>query len=160
MQFDKEDIYKNILDSMTDQLKTSQKHEPAEIYKIVVTELAKIPYFDWTGIYLLNHESQELILDYYIGAETEHTVIPVGTGVCGAAVADNIDKVIYDVREESNYLACSLGTRSEIVVLIRDGDKILGQIDVDSDTVGAFDNQDKTYLQKVASIITQFLFPK
>ncbi len=96
-------------------------------------------------------------MDYYIGAKTDHTVIPVGKGVCGSAVAENVDKVIYDVRDESNYLACSLGTRSEIVILIKDGDKILGQIDVDSDTVGAFDNEDNLYLREVASLISQSL---
>ena len=157
MVSDKDEIYSKVVESIRKQLHTGEKLQPEEIYKMVVTELETIPYFDWTGIYLLNEESQELTLDYYIGAETDHNIIPVGRGVCGSAVADNTDKVIYDVREESNYLACSLGTRSEIVVLIKDRDKIFGQIDVDSDKVGAFDEVDKKYLQYIASLIVPFL---
>jgi GAF domain-containing protein len=156
MVSDKDKQYNKVIESIKKILKVGENYKPPEINKIVVTELAKIPYFDWTGIYLLNEEKQELTLDYYIGKPTDHTVIPVGKGVCGSAVAENTDKVIYDVREESNYLACSLGTRSEIVVLIKDTDRIFGQIDVDSDTIGVFDDHDKAYLRRIASLMVQF----
>ncbi|MEQ1821036.1 MAG: GAF domain-containing protein [Fimbriimonadaceae bacterium] len=115
--------------------------------QFAMEELSKLPNYDWSGIYRLE---DDLILDAYVGAHTDHTRIPIGRGVCGTAVAENANQVIEDVRELSNYLSCSINTRSEIVVLIRDGDKILGQIDIDSHTVGAFDASDEAFLDSLA----------
>ena len=98
--------------------------------------------YNWVGIYLL--EGDMLILHNYTGKPTDHTHIPVGRGVCGAAVAERENKIIGDVREIDNYLACSLETRAEIVVLIRRGDSIFGQIDIDSDTANAFNSEDES----------------
>lgn len=105
--------------------------------------------YNWVGIYLL--EGEELVLHNYIGRPTDHTRIPVGVGVCGAAVAQNRDINIADVREEENYLACSVETKSELVVLIRSGDgSVHGQIDLDSDAVAAFTPEDEAALREVA----------
>lgn len=106
--------------------------------------------YDWVGIYLL--EDGELRLHNYIGEETEHTRIAIGHGVCGAAVAEDRDINVPDVRELDNYIACSLHTRSEIVVLIRDpvtGD-VYGQLDLDSDQPAAFTDEDEVELRRVA----------
>ncbi|MHA1967231.1 MAG: GAF domain-containing protein [Candidatus Hodarchaeales archaeon] len=127
------------------------------IYKLVVDQLAKLPHYQWTGIYLLDSKNNELQLDYYFGKPTDHTRIPVGKGVCGSAIAEKTDKIIKDVREEDNYLACSLETRSEIVVLIESEDEIIGQIDVDSDDVGAFDEIDRNYLHKISEMMVKKL---
>jgi L-methionine (R)-S-oxide reductase len=113
--------------------------------------LAELPGYDWCGVYMLNGD--ELVLDQYVGAATDHTRIPIGRGVCGTAVAENRNQVVADVRELTNYLSCSTHTRSEIVVLIRDGDTILGQIDVDGHSVGAFDASDEAMLTEVAQIL-------
>ncbi len=94
-----------------------------------------------------------LVLDAYVGAVTDHTHIPVGRGVCGTAVAENANQVIEDVRELSNYLACSIQTRSEIVVLIRKDNVVLGQIDIDGHTVGAFDKTDENLLESIGEIL-------
>jgi len=86
-----------------------------------------------------------------MGAESEHTRIRVGQGVCGTAVAENADQNVPDVRALDNYLACSLETRSELVVLIRDSKgKILGQIDIDSHTPGAFGPTEEEAVKNVA----------
>lgn len=105
--------------------------------------------YNWSGVYVL--EGDTLVLDAYVGAETDHTRIPVGTGVCGTAVAEDRNQVIADVRELTNYLACSTQTRSEIVVLIRDGERILGQIDIDGHRVGAFGTEDEALLEALAA---------
>ncbi|AIE87198.1 putative GAF sensor protein [Fimbriimonas ginsengisoli Gsoil 348] len=110
-----------------------------------------MPGYNWSGVYRL--EGDTLVLDEYVGAETDHTRIPVGRGVCGTAVAENKNQVVTDVRELSNYLACSAVTRSEIVVLIRDGERVLGQIDVDGHEVGAFDATDESFLERVAAVL-------
>jgi GAF domain-containing protein len=104
--------------------------------------------YDWVGIYLL--EGDMLVLHNYSGKPTEHTRIPVGVGVCGVAVAEGANQIVGDVTRLDNYLACSVGTRSEIVVLIRRGSEILGQIDIDSDLENAFTTEDETLLVRIA----------
>src|SRR5262252_542993 len=93
-------------------------------------------HYNWVGIYLVDRDT--LVLHNYIGKPTEHTRIPIGTGVCGAAVALGANQIVGDVTKIDNYLACSLETRAEIVVLIRKSDEIAGQIDIDSDLENAF----------------------
>lgn len=119
-----------------------------------MTQLSELPNYNWSGIYRL--ESDTLVLDAYVGAETDHTHIPVGRGVCGTAVAENANQVIEDVRELSNYLSCSVQTRSEIVVLIHAEDgTILGQIDIDGHTVGAFDQSDEAFLTALGELLAR-----
>jgi len=108
-------------------------------------------HYDWVGIYLLDGDT--LVLHNYIGKPTEHIRIPVGVGVCGVAVAEGANQIIADVTKLDNYLACSVGTRSEIVVLIRRGSAILGQIDIDSDVENAFGQQDEALLARVADLL-------
>lgn len=107
------------------------------------------PRFHWTGIYEL-FEDQMLRLGPFVGAPTDHVFIGVGNGVCGTAVAQGRNMNVPDVREITNYLACSTETRSELVVLIRDGEKIYGQIDIDSHRVAAFDEKTVAEVQRVA----------
>jgi L-methionine (R)-S-oxide reductase len=109
---------------------------------------AEREHYDWVGIYLLDADMLEL--HNYIGKPTEHTRIPVGVGVCGVAVAQGTNQIVGDVSRLDNYLACSAGTRSEIVVLIRRDSEILGQIDIDSDLENAFTSEDETLLTRVA----------
>jgi L-methionine (R)-S-oxide reductase len=117
----------------------------------------RLPHFHWVGIYWL--KGNELVLGPYVGPPTEHVRIPVGRGVCGTALAENMNQIIEDVRELDNYLACNLETRSEIVVLIRHPDtgKILGQIDVDGTEVGAFDESDEALLEVIGERIARLV---
>jgi GAF domain-containing protein len=107
--------------------------------------------WDWVGVYLL--AGDELVLGPYVGAPTEHERIAVGVGVCGTAVATGETQIVDDVTALDNYLACSAGTRSEIVVLVRFGGRVVGQLDVDSDRVGAFGAGDEALLERVAGLI-------
>lgn len=116
--------------------------------QLAMAALARLPGFDWCGIYRL--EGDTLVLGEYVGAATDHTHIPVGRGVCGTAVADRANQVVQDVRELDNYLACSTQTRSELVVLIWRGDHILGQIDIDGHEVGRFGPEEERMLQALA----------
>lgn len=110
-----------------------------------------LPKYEWVGVYVLRGEN--LDLGPFVGADTNHQRIPVGTGVCGTAVLQRRNLVVEDVRELSNYLACSPTVRSEIVVLIWDGDRILGQIDADSSETGAFTARDEKFLTQVAELL-------
>ncbi len=107
-------------------------------------------HYNWVGIYLV--EGDTLVLHNYIGKPTEHTHIPIGKGVCGVAVAEGANQIVGDVTKLDNYLACSVETRAEIVVLIRRGDQILGQIDIDSDLENAFTRDDEALLSRVADL--------
>ena len=113
--------------------------------------------FDWVGIYLLRDNDTELWLHHYVGSPTEHAVIPVGTGICGRAVAEASNLLVNDVSAEENYLACSPEVESELVVLIRDGDTIFGQIDIDSTDEAAFTPEDELALQVVADKLAEQL---
>ena len=106
--------------------------------------------YDWVGVYLL--DDNLLTLHNYIGEPTEHTRIAVGAGVCGTAVAENRDINVPDVRALDNYIACSVETRSEIVVLIRDPltAEVYGQLDLDSDREAAFSERDEAELKTIA----------
>jgi GAF domain-containing protein len=112
------------------------------------------PRFHWTGIYEL-FPDDVLRLGPFVGAPTDHVFIGVGRGVCGTAVAERRNMNIPDVRRVSNYLACSSETRSELVVLIRSGDTIHAQIDIDSHQIAAFDEQAVAQVQRVADWLAE-----
>ena len=112
--------------------------------------------FDWVGVYLLG-DNEELWLHNYIGEPTEHAKIPVGTGVCGRAVAERRNMHVPDVSKEENYLACSPDTQSELVILIRAGEDIFGQIDIDSDKKAAFTEEDEIGLIGIADKLAEQL---
>ena len=107
------------------------------------------PKFHWTGIYEL-FAGDVLRLGPFVGAPTDHVFIGVGQGVCGTAVAEKRNINVPDVTKVSNYLACSTATKSELVVLIRHGDTIFAQIDVDSHECNAFDAQAVLDVERVA----------
>jgi GAF domain-containing protein len=112
---------------------------------------------DWVGVYLLDPEKNELWLHNYVGSPTEHARIPVGQGVCGTAVEQKANQNVPDVTKVANYLACSTATKSELVVLIRAGDEIFGQIDIDSNKAAAFSKDDEGAVQAVADKLAEQL---
>jgi GAF domain-containing protein len=111
----------------------------------------------YTSVYLYMLHGNDLELEAWSGRETEHTSIPVGRGVCGRAVATGQDQNVGDVRVADDYIACNLFTRSELVVLIRLGAVILGQIDVDSDQEDPFTPEEEAEVRKVADALAVLL---
>jgi GAF domain-containing protein len=111
----------------------------------------------YTGVYLYMVHDGELVLEAFDGRPTEHTRIPVGTGICGRAVAERHDLNVPDVTRAQGYLACSVETRSELVVLIRRHDEILGQIDVDSDLPDGFPLEEERAVREVADALAVLL---
>ena len=135
--------------------RTSLNHwyDPLSPCGSAVRYLASLsPRFNWVGIYFLR--GTFLVLGPYIGKPTEHKKIRVGQGVCGTAVAEDCDQNIKDVREIKNYLSCSLETRSELVVLIRNKKgEIVGQIDIDSHHPAAFGPDEEGWVKAVANAL-------
>jgi L-methionine (R)-S-oxide reductase len=114
--------------------------------------------YNWVGFYMLDPAGENvLVLGPYRGAPTEHVRIPVTEGICGAAVAQGETVVVEDVSRDPRYLACSIETRSEIVVPIRAMGKIVGEIDIDSHSLNAFGADDRRFLERCAEVVGQFL---
>ena len=111
----------------------------------------------YTSVYMYMLHGDELVLEAHAGRDTDHTRIAVGRGVCGTAVATGEDQNVPDVRAISNYLACNTWTRSELVVLIRRGATILGQIDVDSDEPDPFTAEEEAQVRGVADALAVLL---
>ena len=108
-----------------------------------------IEYYNWVGFYFANHETQTLHLGPYIGAETDHTVIPFGKGICGQVAVSNDNFVVPDVAAQDNYIACSFTVKSEIVVPLFVDGKNIGQIDIDSHVIDPFTAEDERFLEFV-----------
>ena len=115
------------------------------------------PYYDWVGVYLLDDSGKTLTLqdDHYLGLPTEHTRIPLESGICGASAMGKETLVIDDVKGDPRYIACSLTVRSEIVVPIVAGDRVIGVLDLDSDTRAAFTADDRRELETVAETLAR-----
>lgn len=111
----------------------------------------------FTSVYAYMLHGDELALEAFAGRETDHTRIPVGKGVCGTAVATKEDQNVPDVAAVGNYLACNTFTKSELVVLIRRGDHILGQIDIDSDVPNGFGAAEHADVKEVADALAVLL---
>jgi GAF domain-containing protein len=126
--------------------------DPQQAMEATVTLLSThLPDYTWTGIYLL--DGNELCLGPFVGRPSPHTRIPLGRGICGAAAAEKATIVVDDVNADPRYLACSIDTRSEIVVpIMLDGD-VLGELDIDSSRPAAFTADDRELLEKVAALL-------
>jgi len=116
-----------------------------------VEVLKSISHYTWVGIYLV--EGEYLVLKHYIGKPTEHTKIRIGQGICGAAIVDRHTIIVPNVSSDANYIVCSEETKSEIVVPIWSKDRIIGEIDIDSDILDAFHEDDRVMLEKVADVL-------
>jgi L-methionine (R)-S-oxide reductase len=109
----------------------------------------EVDYYNWVGFYFANHEAQTLHLGPYVGAETDHTVIPFGKGICGQVAVSNKNFVVPDVSAQDNYIACSFTVKSEIVVPLFVDGKNIGQIDIDSHVLDPFTKKDEKFLEFV-----------
>jgi GAF domain-containing protein len=129
-----------------------------DLQKWTVEVLDKqIQYYNWTGLYWMNDLKGQLELGAYVGEATDHTSIPYGKGICGQVAISGATFEVPDVHAQDNYLACSLATKSEIVVPIYLEEKLIGQIDIDSHELDPFTAEDHALLEWVAEFIAERL---
>lgn len=117
----------------------------------------KIDHYDWVGFYFKNGDKEELKLGPYAGAPTDHTIIPFGKGICGQVAESNQNFVVPDVEAQDNYIACSITVKSEIVVPLFVKGKNVGQIDIDSNTLDPFTEDDERFLEFINEQVAKIL---
>lgn len=146
------------LQSLLAELKNFDELNGIELQRGLVQWLdKKVPYYNWTGFYFMNDEKQQLEIGPYVGDFTDHTTIPYGRGICGQVALSGKTFEVPDVHAQDNYLACSIATKSEIVVPIYSGEKLIGQIDIDSHELDPFTQEDHDLLEAVADFVSNRL---
>ena len=115
--------------------------------------------YNWVGFYMLEKDggADVLVLGPFRGAATPHTRIPLNQGICGAAASSGETVVVDDVGSDARYLACSLETKSEIVVPIFAGRRVAGELDIDSHVPAAFGAEDRRLCEHAARLVGRWL---
>lgn len=144
--------YEDILKGLKTAIDRSPTHHEAMLETVNVLK-DELPDYTWVGIYVL--DGNELQLGPFRGKPSPHTRIPLDKGICGAAATCKETIVVDDVDKDPRYLACSLETRSEIVVPIKRGARVLGEIDIDSDKKAAFGPADRELLEATAALLAK-----
>ncbi len=122
----------------------------------------RLPHYDWVGFYMIDKgklpgSEDMLVLGPYVGAPTPHTRIPLNQGICGAAASSGRTIVVDDVNSDPRYLACSIETKSEIVVPVRVRGTVVGELDIDSHTPAAFGPDDRELVEHCAALVGRYL---
>ena len=118
---------------------------------------SNIPHYNWVGFYFKNGDKNELKLGPYVGAPTDHTIIPFGKGICGQVAVSNQNFVVPDVSAQDNYIACSITVKAEIVIPIFVEGENIGQIDIDSNTPDPFTEEDERILEFVCNHVSSII---
>jgi len=142
-----------------DDLALASSSSEALMKGIVALFHAKLTRYNWVGFYLLEKEGDRdiLVLGPFKGSMTPHTRIPLNQGICGAAASSGKTIVVDDVNSDPRYLACSLETKSEIVVPVFAKGKVVGELDIDSHFLAAFGTDDRKLCEHAAAILGKFL---
>lgn len=141
--------FENLKPLVIETLSVSEHSKEEKLKNLCFLLQNNISYYNWVGFYFANHDTKTLHLGPYVGAETDHTVIPFGKGICGQVAVSNNNFVVPDVSAQDNYIACSFTVKSEIVVPLFVNGKNIGQIDIDSHVLNPFTEADEKFLEFV-----------
>jgi GAF domain-containing protein len=147
--------FEKLKPKVTEIVSNSNTSREEKLLKICELLSNSIDYYNWVGFYFANHETKTLHLGPYVGAETDHTVIPFGKGICGQVAVSNANFVVPDVAAQDNYIACSFTVKSEIVVPLFVNGENIGQIDIDSQVLNPFTDADERFLEFVCAEISK-----
>ena len=147
--------FKELKPKVTEITSNSTISREEKLLKICELLSDSIDYYNWVGFYFANHETKTLHLGPYVGAPTDHTVIPFGKGICGQVAVSNENFVVPDVAAQDNYIACSFTVKSEIVVPLFVNGENIGQIDIDSHVLNPFTKDDERFLEFVNSEVAK-----
>ena len=113
--------------------------------------------YDWVGFYFAKQNTKILHLKAFGGIPTDHTVIPFGKGICGQVAISNKNFIVDDVHAQDNYISCNIDVKSEIVIPLFLNNENIGQIDIDSNTINAFNESDVILLEKINEKISNYM---
>ncbi|HQZ25046.1 MAG TPA: GAF domain-containing protein [Flavobacterium sp.] len=147
--------FEELKPKVTEITSNSNISKEEKLLKICELLSHSVNYYNWVGFYFANQETKTLHLGPYVGAETDHTVIPFGKGICGQVAVSNANFVVPDVAAQDNYIACSFTVKSEIVVPLFVNGENIGQIDIDSHVLNPFTEEDERFLEFVCSEISK-----
>ena len=148
------EILKPQIESMLSNLELTVDDRLLQVCQLLEKE---VEYYNWVGFYFKNDDKNELKLGPYVGAPTDHTIIPFGKGICGQVALSNQNFVVPDVSAQDNYIACSFTVKAEIVVPIFVNGENIGQIDIDSNTIDPFTETDERFLEFVCEKVSEIL---
>jgi L-methionine (R)-S-oxide reductase len=144
MNFDSDLILRRVSDIIS-------KHDEKSLSLKLIAELLKekVFHYDWVGFYIMSENKNGLVLGPYVGAHTDHILIPIGKGICGQVAQNKQTMIVQDVSKVVNYLSCSINVQSEIVVpILKDGD-FVAELDIDSHSPAPFTEKDTILLEKI-----------
>ena len=142
-------IFENLKPKITEIITNTTFSREKKLLAVCELLSSSIDYYNWVGFYFANHEDNTLHLGPYVGAATDHTIIPFGKGICGQVAVSNANFVVPDVAAQDNYIACSFTVKSEIVVPLFVNGINIGQIDIDSHVLDPFTEADERFLEFV-----------
>lgn len=150
-------MFENLKPKVTDILSNSKQSLEEKRQNICDLLRQEVAHYDWVGFYFHNDNKKILELKQYSGNPTDHTEIPFGKGICGQVALSNQNFVVPDVKAQDNYIACSLTVKSEIVIPIFVNGKNIGQIDIDSETIDPFTQEDERFLEWVCQEVSKLM---
>jgi GAF domain-containing protein len=151
--------HEQLINELEAEAKSSPSAE-ALMQKIVTSLRENLPSYNWVGFYMIEEtpgEEPMLVLGPFVGADTPHKRIPLNQGICGAAASSGETVVIDDVNSDPRYLACSIETKSEIVVPVYAHGKVVGELDIDSHQHAAFRGDDQKLVEACAALVGKYL---
>ncbi len=138
-----------------DTIFTTPDSKNEKLQKVCQLLFDEVEHYNWVGFYFNNGDKPELKLGPYVGAPTDHIIIPFGKGICGQVAVSNETFVVPDVNAQDNYLSCSIETKSEIVVPVFKNGQNIGQIDIDSHQINPFTEEDEVLLKYVCEKVSE-----
>lgn len=150
-------LFNSLKPQIEDIVSNKTKNVEDRLFEICQLLEQNISYYNWVGFYFRNGNKEELKLGPYVGAPTDHTIIPFGKGICGQVAVSNKNFVVPDVSAQDNYIACSITVKAEIVVPIFVNGENIGQIDIDSNTLDPFTKEDERFLEFVCEKVSEIL---
>ena len=147
--------YSEILEEIKNSLIASKKDVLSGLELCCSLLRGKINHYDWVGFYFSELATKNLQLKAFSGSPTEHTSIPFGKGICGQVATSNKPFMVPNVKEQDNYIACSINVHSELVVPLFYEEINIGQIDIDSDKLNSFSREDVLLLEACCNLISK-----
>lgn len=148
-------MFKALMPEVSELLTNNALSVQVRLQKLCELLKSSVPHYDWVGFYFRNGDREELKLGPFAGMPTDHDIIPFGKGICGQVAVSNKNFVVPDVMGQDNYIACSIHVKAEIVVPIFINGRNIGQIDIDSNTLDPFTEDDERFLEYVNALVAK-----